>query len=59
MGKMKAPYAAGLMPHMGATLRVTFGKPGVYVLRTKSLEDSMPIKTTAADNVLRATVIVK
>jgi len=56
---MKAPYAADLMPHMGATLRVTFTKPGVYKFRTKSLEDSMPVKTTAADNVLCATVIVK
>ena len=59
MGKMKAPYAAGLMPHMGATLRVTFSKPGVYKFRTKSLEDYMPIKTTGADNVLRVTVTVK
>ena len=59
MGKMKAPYAAGLMPHMGATMRVTFSKPGVYKFRTKSLEDYMPIKTTGPDNVLRVTVTVK
>ena len=58
MGKMKAPYAAGLMPHMGAMLRVTFNKPGVYKLRTKSLEDYMPIKTVGEDNVLRVTVVV-
>ncbi len=57
MGKMKAPYAAGLMPHMGATVRVTFSKPGVYKLRTKSLEDYMPIKTVGEDNVLRVTVV--
>ncbi len=58
MGKMKAPYKAGLMPHLGATLRVTFNKPGVYKLRTKSLEDYLPIKTVGEDNVLRVTVVV-
>ena len=58
MGKMKAPYKAGLMPHLGATLRVSFNKPGVYKLRTKSLEDSLPIKTVGEDNVLRVTVVV-
>jgi hypothetical protein len=58
MGKMKAPYAAGLMPHMGATMRVTFTNPGTYKLRTKSLEDYMPIKTVGEDNVLRVTVVV-
>ncbi len=58
MGKMKAPYATGLMPHMGATLSVKFTKPGVYKFRTKSLEDYMPIKTVGEDNVLRVTVVV-
>ena len=58
MGKMKAPYAAGLMPHMGAQMNVTFTKPGAYKLRTKSLEDYMPIKTVGEDNVLRVTVLV-
>ena len=58
MGKMKAPYAAGLMPHMGAKVNVTFTKPGTYKLRTKSLEDYMPIKTVGEDNVLRVTVVV-
>jgi hypothetical protein len=58
MGKLKAPYAAGLMPHMGAAVRVTFTKPGTYKLRTKSLEDYMPIKTVGEDNVLRVTVVV-
>jgi hypothetical protein len=58
MGKMMAPYAKGLMPHMGATLRVTFNKAGTYTFRTKSLEDYMPIKTVGEDNVLRVTVVV-
>jgi len=58
MGKMKAPYAAGLMPHMGAMVMVTFTKAGTYKLRTKSLEDYMPIKTVGEDNVLRVTVVV-
>ena len=58
MGKMKAPYAAGLMPHMGAKVNVTFTKPGTYKLRTKSLEDYMPIKSVGEDNVLRVTVVV-
>ena len=58
MGKMKAPYATGLMPHMGATLTVKFTKPGVYKFRTKALEDYMPIKTVGEDNVLRVTVVV-
>jgi hypothetical protein len=58
MGKMKAPYAPGLMPHMGAMVNVTFTKRGTYKLRTKSLEDYMPIKTVGEDNVLRVTVVV-
>jgi hypothetical protein len=58
MGKMKAPYAAGLMPHLGAKVNVTFTTPGTYKLRTKSLEDYMPIKTVGEDNVLRVTVVV-
>jgi hypothetical protein len=58
MGKMMAPYAAGLMPHMGATVKVTFTKPGTYKLRTKSLEDYTAIKTVGEDNVLRVTVVV-
>ncbi|MDP9257551.1 MAG: hypothetical protein M3Q31_13475 [Actinomycetota bacterium] len=58
MGKMTAPYKAGLMPHLGATLRVTFNKPGVYKLRTKSLEDYVHLKTVGTDNVLRVTVVV-
>lgn len=58
MGKMKPPYKAGLMPHLGATVRVTFNTPGVYKMTTKSLEDYMPIKTVGEDNVLRLTVVV-
>ncbi len=58
MGKMKAPYAPGLMPHMGASVKVTFTKAGTYTFRTKSLEDYMPIKTVGEDNVLRVTVVV-
>ena len=58
MGEMKAPYATGLMPHMGASLKVTFTKAGTYTFRTKSLEDYMPIKTVGEDNVLRVTVVV-
>jgi hypothetical protein len=58
MGKMKAPYAVGLMPHMGATVKVTFTKAGTYTFRTRSLEDYMPIKTVGEDNTLRVTVIV-
>lgn len=58
MGKMKAPYATGLMPHMGATLSVKFTKAGTYTFRTKSLEDYMKIKTVGEDNILRLTVVV-
>ena len=58
MGKLKAPYKAGLMPPMGATLKVKFTKPGVYKLATKSGEDYMPIKTVGEDNTLRVTVVV-
>lgn len=58
MGKLKRPYKAGLMPHLGATLRVTFPKAGVYKLRTQSGEDYVSLKTVGADNVLRLTVIV-
>lgn len=58
-GKLKPPYSVGLMPHMGATLRVTFGKPGTYKFTTKEGKDYYPgINTVGADNVLHATVIV-
>jgi len=59
MGKLTAPYAAGMMPHMGATLRVSFPTKGVYTFRTKAGDDYMAgIKTTGPDNVLRLTVVV-
>lgn len=57
-GKLKAPYKAGLMPHLGATLRVKFTKPGVYKLTSKSGDDYVPLKTVGTDNVLRITVVV-
>lgn len=58
MGKLKPPYATGLMPHMGATLRITFPAKGVYKMRTASGEDYVPLKTVGEDNVLRVTVVV-
>jgi hypothetical protein len=59
IGKLKPPYATGLMPHMGATVKVTFTKAGVYKLTTKEGDDYYPgIKTIGADNILRATVVV-
>jgi plastocyanin len=58
-GGLKAPYASGLMPHMGATLRVTFAKKGVYTFKTTAGEDYMKgIKTTGEDNVLKLIVTV-
>jgi hypothetical protein len=60
MGTLKAPYAAGMMPHMGATLRVTFARAGVYTFRTAAGEDYMKgVKTTGEDNVLKLVVTVK
>ena len=47
------------MNHMGATLRVTFPKAGVYTFTTKPGEDYMAgMKTTGEDNVLRLKVRV-
>ena len=47
------------LSHTGATLKVTFLKPGVYHFTTKAGEDYMSgIKTTGEDNVLRLTVVV-
>jgi plastocyanin len=48
------------MPHMSATIRVTFGKAGVYKFTTKAGEDypGMAMKTIGEDNVLRLTVRV-
>jgi plastocyanin len=45
--------------HMGASLRVTLIKPGVYHFTTKPGEDYMAgMKTTGEDNVLKLTVTV-
>jgi len=48
------------MRHMSASVRVTFGKPGVYRFTTKPGEDypGMSVKTIGEDNVLRLTVRV-
>jgi len=59
-GKLKPPYALGLLPHMGATIKVTFSKPGTYKFTTKEGNDYYPgIKTIGADNILHATVTVR
>jgi plastocyanin len=45
--------------HMGASLKFTLIKPGVYHFTTKAGEDYMAgMKTIGEDNVLRLTVIV-
>ena len=45
--------------HMGASLKITLTKPGVYHFTTKAGEDYMAgIKTTGNDNVLKLTVVV-
>jgi plastocyanin len=45
--------------HPGATLKITFTKPGVYHFTTKAGEDYMAgIKTIGEDNVLKLTVHV-
>ena len=45
--------------HMGASLKVTFTKPGVYHFTTKPGADYMAgIKTTGNDNVLKLMVVV-
>jgi plastocyanin len=48
------------MRHMSASVRVTFGKVGVYRFTTKPGEDypGMAMKTIGEDNVLRLTVRV-
>jgi hypothetical protein len=60
MGTLKAPYAPGMMPHMGAALRVTFARAGVYTFKTAAGEDYMKgVKTTGPDNVLKLVVTVR
>jgi len=53
-------HGSPAMRHMSATVRVTFGKPGVYKFTTKAGEDypGMAMKTIGEDNVLRLTVKV-
>ncbi|MBX5475490.1 MAG: hypothetical protein IRZ20_10825 [Thermoleophilia bacterium] len=49
----------GLMAHMGATVKVSFARAGVYRFTTKAGEDYMPgVKTVGEDNALRLTVRV-
>ncbi len=58
-GMMKAPYAAGLMPHMSSTLRLTFPTAGVYTLKTAAGEDYFAgVQTVGEDNVLKVRVVV-
>jgi plastocyanin len=50
-----------LLSHMGASLKVTLTRPGVYRFTTKAGEDypSMTnLKTIGEDNVLKLTVVV-
>jgi hypothetical protein len=58
VGKLKAPYAAGVMPHMSSTLKVTFPKAGIYTFRTKTGADYTKLETTGKDNILMLKVIV-
>jgi hypothetical protein len=58
-GTVKLPWAPGLMGRPGATVKVTFPKPGVYRLMTKFGEDYMPMgETIGEDHVLHAIVTV-
>ena len=51
--------ANATLNHAGATLKVTFTKPGVYHFTTKAGEDyTSGVKTIGEDNVLRLTVVV-
>jgi hypothetical protein len=58
VGKLKAPYGAGVMPHMTSTLKVTFPKAGIYTFRTKTGADYTKLETTGRDNRLTLKVIV-
>ena len=59
-GHMGVPmHGAGMMSHMGATVKATFPTKGVYRLTTKAGEDYMEMGSTVGeDYVLRAIVIV-
>jgi hypothetical protein len=59
VGKLKPPYATGMMAHMKASLKVSFAKAGVYTFTTKEGNDYMAgIKTVGNDNILKLKVIV-
>jgi plastocyanin len=49
-----------LLAHMGASLKLTFTRPGVYHFTTKAGEDypGVTVKTIGEDNVLKLTVVV-
>jgi len=56
---LKGTFAPSLLAHMGATVKVTFTRPGVYRFTTKAGEDYMKgMKTIGEDNVLRLVVTV-
>jgi len=56
---MSGRFPPAMLARMGASVRVTFTKPGVYRFTTKPGEDFMPgMQTAGADNVLRLTVRV-
>jgi plastocyanin len=53
--------AHALLGHMGASLKLTFPKPGVYHFTTRAGEDypgMTGMKTIGEDNVLKLTVVV-
>ena len=59
---LRIPHAT--LGHMGASLKVTLTRPGVYHFKTKAGEDypmmaGMKMKTIGEDNVLTLTVAVK
>ena len=49
-----------LLGRMGASLKLTFTRPGVYHFTTKAGEDypGVNVKTIGEDNVLKLTVVV-
>jgi plastocyanin len=49
-----------LLAHVGASLKLTFTRPGVYHFTTKAGEDypGVTLKTIGEDNVLKLTVVV-
>ena len=49
-----------LLAHIGASLKLTFTRPGVYHFTTKAGEDypGVNLKTIGEDNVLKLTVVV-